>query len=104
LNDLPFLTHADCIVQSKKVTEEQFSETTVKRLHCKCRVSENPIQMFHVWKRYFAVLCENSQLARRRGEKGKELPPNNGWWQFPALPSSPAVELRSFSFITEPIA
>jgi hypothetical protein len=30
----------------------------------------------------------------RSGEKGREMPPNSGWRQFPALPSAPAVELR----------
>ncbi len=69
-----------------------------------------PIFYLHscIWERiYLFPLCrsylesifsciawENSWLNRRRGEKGRDLLPSSGWWQFPALPSAPAVEPR----------
>jgi hypothetical protein len=35
-----------------------------------------------------------SVFNHRRGEKGRELPLNSGWGQFPTIPSAPAVEPR----------
>jgi hypothetical protein len=42
---------------------------------------------------FSSIAWKNSPLNCRSGEKGRELPPSNGWRKFPALPSAPAVEL-----------
>ncbi len=46
------------------------------------------------------IAWDNSQLNRRNGEKGRELPPSSSWRQYPALPSAPAVEPRAHKKMT----
>jgi hypothetical protein len=41
-----------------------------------------------------SFFLKNSRLNCRSRKKGRELPPSSGWRQFPALPSTPAVEPR----------
>ncbi len=43
---------------------------------------------------FFLIAWENCRLNRQKWREGKELPPNRGWWDFPALPSAPVVESR----------
>jgi hypothetical protein len=43
---------------------------------------------------FYIHVSENSQLNCRSGEKDRELPLSSSWRQFPALPSTPAVEPR----------
>jgi hypothetical protein len=43
---------------------------------------------------FSCIACENSWLNHRSRDKGRELPPSRGWWQFPALYCAPAAEPR----------
>ncbi len=48
-----------------------------------------------IWNLYFPVLRERTLGSTAGAERrARELPPSSGWWQFPALPSAPAVEPR----------
>ncbi len=62
------------------------------------RVSESDLYISHNWSYleslFSCIAWENSRLNCRSGEKGRELPPSSGWWQFPTLPSAPTVEPR----------
>jgi hypothetical protein len=44
-----------------------------------------------------AIFVKTPLLIRRSGGEGRELPPTSAWRQFPALLSTPAVELRVLS-------
>jgi hypothetical protein len=55
------------------------------------------IRNFPNWKFVFGHLCELSFQPQEQRGGGRELPPTTAWRQFPAIFSTPAVELRVLS-------